>query len=69
MTHSSVQGNSLDITLKVDSWVGKGVDQRTLGPIATPYQCKETQGESQWRREVQGSFTPRGQVANATHKE
>ena len=36
MTHCSVQGNSLDITLKVDSWVGKGVDQRTFGPIATP---------------------------------
>ena len=35
-THSSIPGNSLDITPKVDSWVGKGVDQRTFGPIATP---------------------------------
>ena len=35
-THSSIQGNSLDVTPKVDSWVGKGVDQRTFGPIATP---------------------------------
>ena len=33
--HSSVQGNSLDVTPKVDSWVGKGVDQRTFGPVAT----------------------------------
>ena len=32
----SVQGNSLDITPQVDSWVGKGVDQRTFGPAATP---------------------------------
>ena len=35
-THSSIQGNSLDVTPKVDSWVGKGVDQRTFGTIATP---------------------------------
>ena len=32
----SVQGNSLDITSQVDSLVGKGVDQRTFGPAATP---------------------------------
>ena len=36
MTHFSVQRNSLDVTPKVDSWAGKGVDQRTFGPIATP---------------------------------
>ena len=35
-THLSIQGNSLDITSQVDSWVGKGVDQRTFGPAATP---------------------------------
>ena len=35
-THFSVQGNSLDVSPQVDSWVGKGVDQRTFGPIATP---------------------------------
>ena len=29
-------GNSLNITPQVDSWVGKGVDQRTFGPAATP---------------------------------
>ena len=33
-----------------------------LVQLQLPYQCKETQGESQWRREVQGSFTPTGQV-------
>ena len=32
----SIQGNSLDVTSQVDSWVGKGVDQRTFGPAATP---------------------------------
>ena len=36
MTHFSVQGNSLNATPKVDSWAGKGVDQRTFGQIATP---------------------------------
>ena len=35
-THLSIQGNSLNITSQVDSWVGKGVDQRTFGPAATP---------------------------------
>ena len=35
-THFSIQGNSLDITSRVGSWAGKGVDQRTFGPIATP---------------------------------
>ena len=35
-THLSVQGDSLDIASQVDSWVGKGVDQRTFGPAATP---------------------------------
>ena len=35
-THFSIQGNSLDATPKVDSWAGKGVDQRTFGPVATP---------------------------------
>ena len=32
----SIQGNSLDVTSQVDSWAGKGVDQRTFGPVATP---------------------------------
>ena len=32
----SVQGNSLDVTSQVDPWVGKGVDQRTFDPVATP---------------------------------
>ena len=32
----SIQGNSLNVTPQVDSWVGKGVDQRTFGPAATP---------------------------------
>ena len=36
MIHFSIQGNSLKITSKVDSWAEKGVDQRTFGPIATP---------------------------------
>ena len=36
MTHFSIQGNSLDVTPKMDSWAGKGVDQRAFGPIATP---------------------------------
>ena len=35
-THFSIEGNSLDITSKVDSWAGKGLDQRTFVPIATP---------------------------------
>ena len=36
MTHLSIQGNTLNETSQVDSWVGKGVDQRTFGPVATP---------------------------------
>ena len=32
MTH---QGNTLDETSQLDSWAGKGVDQRTFGPVAT----------------------------------
>ena len=35
-THFSIQGNSLNATAKVDSWAGKGVDQRIFGPVATP---------------------------------
>ena len=35
-THFSIQGNSLDGTPKMDSWVGKGVDQRTFSLIPTP---------------------------------
>ena len=34
----SIQGNTLNVTFEVDCWVGKGVDQRTFGPIATPLQ-------------------------------
>ena len=36
--HDSHQcpGNSLNVTPKVDSWAGKGVDQGTFGPIAAP---------------------------------
>ena len=32
----SIQGNSLNVTSQVDSWPGKGVDQRTFGPAVTP---------------------------------
>ena len=42
-THFSIQGNSLYVTSEVDCWVGKGVDQRTFGSIATPYHSKLTQ--------------------------
>ena len=36
MTHLIVQGNTLNKTSQVDSWAGKGVDQRIFGPVATP---------------------------------
>ena len=39
-THLSVQGNTLDKMSQVDSWAGKGVDQRTFGPVATPLPMK-----------------------------
>ena len=35
-THLSVQGNTLNETSQVDSWAGKGVDQRIFGPVPTP---------------------------------
>ena len=41
-THLSVQGNTLDETSQVDSWEGKGVDQRTFGPVATPLPMKNS---------------------------
>ena len=39
-TQPSIQGNTLDETSQVDSWAGKGVDQRIFGPIATPLPMK-----------------------------
>ena len=36
MTHLSIQGNTINKTSQVGSWAGKGVDQRTFGPVATP---------------------------------
>ena len=41
-THLSIQGNTLDETSQVDSWAGKGVDQRTFGPVATPLPMKNS---------------------------
>ena len=41
-THPSIQENTLDKTSQVDSWTGKGVDQRILGPIATPLPMKNS---------------------------
>ena len=35
-THLSLQGNTLSETSQVDSWAGKGVDQRIFGPVAAP---------------------------------
>ena len=35
-THFNIQGNTLNVASEVDCWTGKGVDQRTFGPIATP---------------------------------
>ena len=37
----SIQGNSLNVTSQVDSWVGKGVDQRTFDSVATPLTSKK----------------------------
>ena len=34
-TQPSIQGNTLDETSQVDSWAGKGVDQRIFGSVAT----------------------------------
>ena len=31
-----IQRNFLNVVPKVDCWMGKGVDQRIFGPIATP---------------------------------
>ena len=41
-THPSVQGNTLNETSQVDSWVGKGVGQRIFGPVATPLPMKNS---------------------------
>ena len=41
-THPSVQGNTLNKTSQVDSWAGKGVDQRIFGPVATPLPMKNS---------------------------
>ena len=35
-THLSIQGDSLNVASQVDSWAGRGVDQKTFGPAATP---------------------------------
>ena len=35
-THFNIQRNTLNATSEVDYWAGKGVNQRTFGPIATP---------------------------------
>ena len=40
MTQLSIQGNTLNKTSQVDSWAGKGVDQRIFGPVATPLPIK-----------------------------
>ena len=42
-THFAIQVNSLNVTSRVDLWVGKGVDQRTLAQLQLPYQIKEAQ--------------------------
>ena len=42
MTYLSVKGNTLDETSPVDSWAGKGADQRTFGPVATPLPMKKS---------------------------
>ena len=34
-TQPTIQGNTLNKTSEVDSWAGKGVDQRIFGPVAT----------------------------------
>ena len=41
-TQPSIQGNTLDKTSEVDSWAGKGVDQRIFDPIATPLPMKNS---------------------------
>ena len=41
-THPSIQGNTLNETSQVDSWAGKGVDQRIFGPVATPLPMKSS---------------------------
>ena len=41
-TQPSIQGNTLDKTSQVDSWAGKGVDQRIFGPVATPLPIKNS---------------------------
>ena len=41
-THPSIQGNALNETSQVDSWAGKGVDQRIFGPVATPQPMKNS---------------------------
>ena len=38
----SFQGNTLNETSWVDSWAGKGVDQRIFGPIATSLPMKNS---------------------------
>ena len=35
-SHLNIQGNTLNAASEVDCWVGKGVDQRTFGPIVAP---------------------------------
>ena len=40
--HLSVQGNTLNETSQVDTWAGKGVDQRIIGPVATPLPTKNS---------------------------
>ena len=42
MTHLSIQGNTLNEASQVDSWAGKGVDQRIFGPVATPLPMKNS---------------------------
>ena len=41
-THPSIQENTLDKASQVDSWAGKGVDQRIFGPVATPLPVKNS---------------------------
>ena len=58
MTHLSVQVNTLDKTSQVDSWAGKGVDQRTFCPVATPLPMKNKSSGNPSRsvQDMQGSI-------------
>ena len=41
-THLSIQGNTVNETPRVDSWAGKGVDQRIFGPVANTLPMKNS---------------------------